>query len=264
VTQEAREVLRTAGWGWLDLRGHLHVVGQGLFIDTDVPAVRRTPGRSAPLAGQVGIEVAALLLLSPDTPAAVRGIAGALGRAPSSVSEVLARMTAEGLLSAQHLPVVPELFWELTARWQPSHADVRGMPTPGDRAVNDALKLGLDDVTRTTGWALGDTVAAAVYGAPISIRADQPREFYVPDQTTMRRAVRLLGEASDPDSRAATVRAAPIPLICSRRVDASPWASESWPLVQPLFVALDLARDPGRGREILSDWTPPERWRRVW
>ena len=33
---------------------------------------------------------------------------------------------------------------------------------------------------------------------------------------------------------------------------------------QPLFVALDLAQDPGRGKEVLSDWTPPEPWHRVW
>lgn len=53
-------------------------------------------------------------------------------------------------------------------------------------------------------------------------------------------------------------------MICSRRVDATGWANEIWPLAQPLFVALDLAQDPGRGREILADWTPPEQWHRVW
>jgi hypothetical protein len=264
VTQESRAVLRAAGWGWLDLRGHLHVAGQGLFIDTDVPAVRVPANRSAPLAGQVGIEVAALLLLTPEIPAAVRKIAGRLGRAPSSVSAVLRGIAAQGLLDTQRLPSVPGLFWELAARWKPAQAHVQRVPVPGDGAVHTALKLGLDNVEQTTGWALSDTVAAAVYGAPVSIRAHQPRDFYVPDQATWRRAVRLLGETHDHAGRAATVRAAPVTSVCSHRVDATGWTNESWPLAQPLFVALDLAQDPGRGQEILANWTPHDRWRRVW
>jgi hypothetical protein len=35
-------------------------------------------------------------------------------------------------------------------------------------------------------------------------------------------------------------------------------------LAHPLFVALDLAADPGRGREILDGWTPPADVARVW
>jgi hypothetical protein len=263
VTEEAREVLRAAGWGWLDLRGHLRIVGQGVFIDTDVPALRKTPGRTDPLAGHVGIEVATFLLLEPDKPAAVRGIASALGRAPSSVSEVLASMRAAGLVDAERRPVTPALFWELVDRWRPEQADVQAVPNAGDGAINAALKIGLDDVA-AVGWALGDTVAAATYGAPVSIRSDHPLDFYVPDQATLRRALRLLEPAHDRNGRAATVRVAPVPTICSRRVDAAGWTNEVWPLALPLFVALDLAQDPGRGREILTDWTPPERWRRVW
>ena len=39
---------------------------------------------------------------------------------------------------------------------------------------------------------------------------------------------------------------------------------EHWPLANPLFVALDLARDPGRGRQILDGWQPPRPWRKIW
>ena len=263
VTSEAREMLRAAGWGWLDLRGHLHIAGPGLFIDADVPAMR-TPGQSAPLAGRVGVEVAALLLLNPDEPAAVRHIAGLLSRAPSSVSQVLSSMQAAALLDEQRKPTVPELFWELAARWQPSHADVQGVPSPGGGAVNDALRLGFENVEATTGWVLTDTMAAATYGAPVGVRSDHPLDFYVPDEAILRRAVHLLGAARDHDSRAATVRVAPVPMICSRRVDGTGWADQVWPLAQPLFVALDLAQDPGRGREVLDGWTPGDRGRRVW
>jgi hypothetical protein len=263
VTEEAREILRAAGWGWLDLRGHLRIVGQGLFVDTDLPALKKTPGRTDPLTGRVGIEVAAFLLLEPDKPATVRGIASTLGRAPSSVSEVLASMRATGLVDAQRKPVTPDLFWELVTHWRPDQADVEAVPKTGDGAASAALKIGLDDV-EGIGWALGDTVAAAAYGAPVSVRSDHPLDFYVPDQATLRRALRLLQPAHDHNGRAATVRVAPAPMICSRRVDATSWTSESWPMAQPLFVALDLAQDPGRGREILASWTPPEQWHRVW
>ncbi len=264
VTGEAREVLRTAGWGWLDLRGHLHIAGEGLFVDTDIPALRDTPGRSAALAGRVGVEVAAALLVDPTEPVRVRPLAGVLDRAPSTVSEVLSSMTTAGLIDEQRRPAVPELFWELAARWNPSQVDVAAVPGPGDRAVNEVLKLGLGNVEDAVGWALGDTLAAVAYGAPVRIRSDHPLDFYVADQTTLRRAVQLLGAARDHPSRAATVRVAPVPMVCARRVDATSWTNEHWPLAQPLFVALDLAQDPGRGREILDNWTPPEPWRRVW
>jgi len=42
------------------------------------------------------------------------------------------------------------------------------------------------------------------------------------------------------------------------------WSLGERPLAAPLFVALDLAQDVGRGREILNTWDPPEGWARVW
>jgi hypothetical protein len=266
VTAGARDLLNAAGWGWLDLRGHLHVAGAGAFIDVDVPALRPPPGRSGPLAGHVGLEVASLLLLSPDLPAGVRQIAGTLGRAASSVSEVLTSMRTAGLLDENRRPTVPELFWELARRWSPPvYADVQAVPSPSTGtdggSVDQALRLGFQGVETTTGWALTDTMAAAAYGAPVGVRLDYPPDFYVPDQVTLRRAVHVLGAAHDRGSRAATVRVAPVPLVCTRRVDAP---NETWPLAQPLFVALDLAQDPGRGREVLEGWTPPEGTPRVW
>jgi len=264
VTREAREVLKDAGWGWLDLRGHLHLAGPGVFVDADVPAMRESSVRSAPLAGRVGVEVAAQLLLSPDEPARVRKIAAELGRAPSSVSHTLTGMQEAGLVDAHRRPAVPELFWELAAIWQPIQADVRTVPAQGDGAVNDALKMGLDAIARTSGWALSDSVAAATYGAPVALRSDHPPDFYVPDSGILRRAVHLLGAAADHDSRFATIRVAPVPMVCARRVDPAGWADQVWPLALPLFVALDLAQDAGRGREVLDGWTPHHGGRRVW
>ena len=264
VTKDAREVLRALGWGWFDLRGHLHLAAPGLLVDIDTPMASGQHHPPVALSGLAGLEVAAALLIRPTQPARVRATAESIGRAPSTVSEILSRLRNEGLIDDRNRPVMPELFWELADHWQPAEVDIRKEPDPGDPAVAAALKLSVDRVEHTTGWALTDTVAAVSYGAPVSARANHPRDFYVPSQAIQRRTVQLLGVAADHRTRAATVRVAPVPAICSARVATVSGAAGVWPLAHPLFVALDLATDPGRGREILAGWTPPEPWQRVW
>ena len=264
ITRDARRFLQEAGWGWLDLRGHLHLTAPGLFIDTNLPSLKVTARTTEPLAGQVGLQVAALILTRPDEQAAVRPLARETGRAPSSVSDVLARMREAQLLDKEHRPVVPALFWELASHWKPTEANLASVPAPGMGETNAALRLGFEQIEETTGWALGDTRAAAAYGAPVGTRGNYPPDFYVPDAATLRRAVQYLGRSPDRSSRAGTVRVAPVPMVCNRRVDAVGWANEEWPLAQPLFVALDLAADSGRGHEILERWESPEPWHRVW
>ncbi|ONF62468.1 hypothetical protein AVR91_0239655 [Amycolatopsis keratiniphila subsp. keratiniphila] len=264
ITAGGRDKLNQAGWSWLDLRGHLRLVGPGLFVDVDIPALSKPGPVREGVVGQVGIELATLLLLDPATGLGVREAAAELGRAASSVSEAFAALRTAGLVAANRAPAVPELFWELAEHWKPVSVDVASVPKPGGGRENSVLSLGFDDVESTVGWALTDTVAVARYGAPVSVRADHPPDFYVPDQGVLRRATRLLGTVEAPSARAASLRVAPTPLACARRVDGAAWAGESWPLANPLFVALDLARDPGRGREILDMWTPAEPWHRVW
>jgi len=264
ITADGRDRLNRAGWSWLDLRGHLKMVGPGLFVDTDVPALSKPGSARRAFGGRVSIELAALLLLNPTTRIGVRTAAMTLERAPSSISEALTALRKADLVDANHLPAVPELFWELMEHWRPLSEDVASIPVPGRARENPVLHLGLDDVESTVGWALTDTVAAALYGAPVSMRADHPPDFFVPDQTVLRRAVRILGPATTPATRAGRIRTAPVPMVCARRVDGTVWANESWPLANPLFVALDLAQDPGRGREILDMWNPGKPWHRVW
>jgi hypothetical protein len=265
VTQEARGLLREAGWGWFDLRGHVRLVADGVFVDADVAAIKPpTSGGKDALAGRVGLEVACSMLIDPDAPASVRGLARALGRAPSSVSGVLAALRQAGLVGEDLRPVVGELFWRLAERWPREAWDVASVPAPGQGAENEAMRLGLADVERSVGWALTDTLAAARYGASVGVRSGYPPDFYVPDQSSVRRALHLLGTVSERSGRAATIRVAPVAAVCAHRIDATGWSTEHWPLAHPLFVALDLAGDPGRGREVLQGWTPPEPWRRVW
>jgi hypothetical protein len=263
ITSAARDILKEAGLGWLDLRGHLRLVGPGIFVDTAVAHLSDPAPERRGVIGQVGIELAALLLMKPWKTWGVREAADALSRAPSSVSQAFSALRAAQLVTDELEPEGPELFWELARHWRSARADVASLPGPGRGRDNDALRLGLDNVATTTGWALSDTVAAAHYGAPVAIRSDHPLDFYVPDRTTLRRAAHLLGPATSASERAGQVRVAPVPAVCQRRKDGGDWSTE-WPLAHPLFVALDLAQDPGRGREILHDWTPIEPVQRVW
>ncbi|WP_125791913.1 transcriptional regulator [Amycolatopsis sp. WAC 01376] len=265
ITSDARDRLNQAGCSWLDLRGHLRLTGQGLFIDSDIPSLLKPDGERQGITGQVGIELATLLLLDPAEKVGVRAAAKMLSRAPSSISEAFAALRTAGLVDEDNRPAVPGLFWELAENWKTVSRDVASVPMPRGGRDNAALRLGVEDVESTVGWALTDTNAAAVYGAPVSIRAGHPPDFYVPDQSTLRRAVQLLGPATASSSRAGRVRVAPVSLVCARRVDATEWTNEEWPLADPLFVALDLAQDPGRGREIIDGWTPEKKvGTRVW
>lgn len=266
ITAEAKAELRRAGWGWLDLRGHLHLRSKGLLVDATIASLGETRGDSEPFAGRVGIEVAVATLLEPERALGVRQLATMLHRAPSSVSTALAALRQAGLIDAAGGSRTPELFWELASAWKPKHVMVRPLPM-GDVGVLQALRVNIDDVAQP-GWALSDARAAAAYGAPIAIRADQQHDFYVPDERVMRRAVQLLGEPELRVGRGVTLRVAPSDAVCAQREDPTKhgWnrTHEHWPLAHPLFVAIDLAQDPGRGREVLNDWTPPEPWHRVW
>jgi hypothetical protein len=273
IPEAARVELASHGWGWLDLRGHLHLAGQGLFVDVDVPPLTGRNERTEAFSGRAGLEVACSLLLDPAVRRGVRDLARDLARSPSTVSEVLGALRKQGLIGSDGLAVLPDLFWETASAWVSREAALADLPRPGTGSLNAALQLGFDNVATQPGWALAGTLAAAAYGAPVAARSDYPPEFYVPDQATFRRAVRLLGVAEDAAYRRASIRVAPVPAVCRQRIDPAVqqqdpegWAftSEHWPLANPLFVALDLARDPGRGREILDGWQPPQPWRRVW
>jgi hypothetical protein len=270
IVESAREVLRNHGWGWLDLRGHLYLRAPGVFVDSDVPPLRERPGRARALSGVVGLEVACLILLDPDRPLSVRSMARALKRSASTVSNILGLLRDDGRIARDGTVDAQSLFWRVADVWPRNSTALASAPGPGTGAktgsVDAALRLGLEDVESAPGWALTDTLAAALYGAPVGVRSDYPPDFYVPTPAVQRRAVELLGPATDWARRRATVKVAPVPMVCGRRVDgaARKLGNEHWPLAHPLFVALDLAGDPGRGSEILQGWRPPKPWRRVW
>jgi DNA-binding transcriptional ArsR family regulator len=264
VTETARRLLIEHRAGYYDLRGHLALRSANIVIDADVEPVSEHAERTHALSGMAGLEVATALLAEPTAGAAVRELARRLGRSASTVSEVLSALRGAGLVDDRHRVEGTELFWQVADRWPAKRAYLAQLPMPGgDATITQPLRLGLDDAENTVGWALTDSAAAAVYGAPLAVRTGQLLDFYVPDQVTLRRATMLLSTASSQSQARCAVRVAPVRAVCSHRVDLvrNPFG---WPLAHPVFVALDLAQDTGRGREILGAWTPAERWARVW
>ncbi|GEP39410.1 hypothetical protein NPS01_30730 [Nocardioides psychrotolerans] len=264
VTGAARRLLTARGGGYYDLRGRLGLRTDRIVIDAEVEPIKGRSERSQALAGKVGLEVATALLMDPNRAGAVRELARELGRSASTVSDVLAALRNAGLLDSDNVVHGSELFWQVAERWGSPRTYLASMPNPG--TDNDPLQpLGLNrfDVGNETGWALTDSVAAAVYGAPMAVQSGQLQDFFVPDESIVRRAVTLLGAVAPGSQARCSVRVAPVPAVCSLRVDVDTNPTE-WPLAHPLFVALDLAQDIGRGREILEAWTPEARWARVW
>jgi DNA-binding transcriptional ArsR family regulator len=264
VTETARRLLVEQHAGYYDLRGHLALRSTNVVIDADVEPVSGRAERTHALSGRAGLEVATALLMEPAADMAVRELARRLGRSASTVSQVLAALRRADLINDRHRVEGTQLFWQVADRWPATRIHLARLPMPGDNAtMAEPLRLGIHDVENTVGWALTDSATAVAYGAPLAVRTGVLLDFYVPDQALLRRATTLLGAASSRSQARCAIRAAPVPAACSHRVDLATNPFE-WPLAHPVFVALDLAQDAGRGREILDAWTPPERWARVW
>lgn len=256
VTAAARRDLADAGWSWLDRRGHLYLVGSGVMIDRDVaPLPRPSTGRGGnPIAGAAGRAVAYSILLDPGESQPVRASAPAVGFSPASISTSRTALREAGLLERDGRPVVPELFWTLADSWKTDRTWLAVSPGVDDIHVN------AHDLS-TPGWCLTGTAAAVAWGAP-AVSVNPTLDLYVPGPVVITIARREYGSAQAAADAPASIAVAPAALVTARRLPSP--GTGGWPLAHPLAVALDLAQDRGRGREILEDWTPPPEFTRVW
>lgn len=228
LTGDAQDVLRGGRVGFFDRRGHLYLRTEALHLDLDVaPDPRHRDTRPAePIRGRAGITVAAALLLDPQEPVGVRELARRTGLPVSTTSKALGPMRAAALIDGGRA-LVPELFWALADVWRPVRTALGQRPPAG-------------------AGVLTGTVAAAALGAPIAAATSSPPDLYVADASAVRALERRYGTSSAP-SRAASVAVEPTPLVTQ---------TAEGDLAHPLFVALDLAQDRARGREILEGWNP--------
>jgi len=256
ITEAARQDLIAAGWSWLDRRGHLYLRAPGVMIDREVdplprPGVGATPDA---ISGAAGLAVAYAILLDPEAPQPVRASAPLLGFSPASISTSRTALRDAGLLERDGLPVVPELFWALADVWKPERTWLTDKPKPGDTHTN------VHNLA-AAGWCLTGTAAAVEWGAPV-VAAGPILDLYVPGPVMVAIAQREYSAARNAIDSSASIAVAPAALVTSRRLP--PRRKGRWPLAHPLAIALDLAQDRARGREILEDWTPPSEFHRVW
>ncbi len=247
ISDAGRAVLRRAGWGWLDRRGHLRLWATGVRIESPLPGEAATAGRRGPSNAwtTVGLEIALAALCEPSEPVTARRVASKIGRSVGATHELIGRFVELGLVGRQtHLPLLPDLFWEATARW-PDDGWV-GLPVALEAV---AERIGADELVRV------DERAATLGGARIAAVGDLPARCYIRSTSALRRA-RSLGDRGPRDVERPVrcwVRAAPVtwlPLNDDHPADeAHPWS-----VGHPQLCALRLAADPARGREIVEDW----------
>ena len=244
ISAGARLALAKGRVAWLDRRGHLQLRGATLRIDADVPPlVEPEPTRVTDLFAPTGLDVGIALLLDPERPRGTMEVAAKIERSPGRVSEILAAMRDKGLVDRENRPAVPDLFDEMAEIWAPAWRPIGTLPPEPDA-----------DIHRLSG-----TLGAIWHGAPVVAAVDWPPDLYVRDRSELRAVLRAHGAL--PGSPIAGRVA-----VCPSRYGWSKLPehlNSDFPVANLVVVALDLAQDRGRGREVLESWEP-EGHTRVW
>ena len=257
IPLDARDALAEAGISWYDRRGHLQLTGQGIYIDVTVkPDPRPATTTAEGIRGRSGLAYATAVLLSPQEPRSLRAIARASELSAPSISTASAALRRAALVTEEGRPLIPDLFWALADAWNPRFVHLGG--SLHDFLDKEAGRPVLG-AALTPGWALTGDIAARAWGASLVLRPTAAPAFYVPDLYALRVARRFLGDATH-ESHSCSIAVAPTPLACSTRVSRASAAVTEYGhflFAPPLFPALELAGDLARGREILSEWSPP-------
>ncbi|MDA8185472.1 MAG: hypothetical protein M0035_13810 [Actinomycetota bacterium] len=241
ISSEARRELTDAGIAWLDRRGHLSIRSEGLIVDADVPTVLPVVSeRVVELFSPVGLDVAIALLLQPDERTGTMELSRRTKRSPGRVSEILSAMRERGLVDGDGRPLIPELFEELAEEWSPRWYGLSSVP-PFDSS-----------------YRLSGTLGALWHGAPLVATSKWPPDLYVADRWAVRRLLTSMAATGDEQAAA---RVAVCPSTYGFQTEAG--KRGGYPVASHLIVALDLAQDRARGREVLASWNP-EGHVRVW
>ena len=254
ITAEARDILSDAGWSWLDRQGRMHLRAPGLRVEADVPGTALGAPRQArgpAVAGPGGIRAAYWLCAHPGRALSPTKHAPELGVAPSTISAAVKRLAEAGLVDDERRGVFPELFWELAAVWHSERVWLAGRPVPPLRPAGGPT---------SPGWRLTGAAAAAAYEAPVYVAPDGPVEWYVANPAELAAAARRWGTA-EPGTGSAVLTVAPAPVVLAPTEGWVPLV-DGHPAAPVMAVALDLAQDRVRGREILDGWDHPDAvWR---
>ena len=244
ISKAARAELSRVGLAWLDRRGHIWIRTEGLFVNAELPLTTTPASRRVVSALKgTGLDVAIALLLDPEGPDGVQVLARRIARSPGRVSEILSELRTQGLVGTDNRAFVPELFWAVAEEWKPRWNPIPESPPP-------------EPLDR---FRLSGTEGAVALGAPLATGGDgsSPR-LYVADDTDLATVLGAYGAKSGWTGSEIAV--------CPSRFGftlASTTARSGFLVANQLIVALDLAQDRARGREVLERWTPEEA-PRVW
>ena len=241
ISDAGREVLASAGWSWLDRRGHLRLWVPGVRVETPFPTTEDHRGDgSENLWTGVGLEVALYALMHPNEEIRARRVASVIGRSAGATHDLIGRFTRVGLIGpSTHRPLLPDLFWETSARWP----DDGWLPLAV--SIHEAAeRVGPDALVRV------DERAATLGGAKIAAAADLPPRCYVSSAGSLRR---LRGGSERSGPARCYVRSSPVHWLPELE-GFSPTPEHPWRVAAPLVCALRLAADPARGREIVDAW----------
>lgn len=240
LSEAGRDVLRSAGWGWLDRRGHLRLWVPGLRLECPVPGGRSVRTRSSNPWTPVGLEVALAALIEPAERVSARRVAALTGRSVGAVHEMISRFTDVGLIGpTTGRPLLPELFWETAAHW------------PDDGWI--PLPLAPEEVGQRVGAAVFirvDERAATLGGARIAAAGDLAARGYLTSEQSLRK-MRSMVDRDQPTR--CWVRAAPVRWLPDNP-EFPPDDRHPWRIGHPVVCALRLGADPARGREIVESW----------
>ena len=266
ITDDARTILRHGSIAFFDARGALSIRRDGLIVETAFEPLTPAARQSRRALSGIGLDVAMWLLHDPVV-TGVRPIARQIGRTASSVSDALARLVDEGLVTSDHEPMLPDLFELVTQEWlSRSNATV----VMGGRAQDVAPRLPgsrLDDPSGS-GWAWDGRSALVAWGVPghwsfdsTSIDGDDGGSgegFLVPGANLQFDIAAHELSVAESDSRGRAgitpsyrLRRNPVEWLSSHRVERGGLV-----VVPAIVVALDLASDAARGRELLERWRP--------
>jgi hypothetical protein len=254
ISAPARRELAERGWSWLDRRGHVRFWTRGVRVDKDIDPLAgiRAEDRFASVFPPVGVEVALALLKAPEREWSVTKLAQVIGRSAGGVSERLHALREVGLVDRQNRPMRPDLFWELVGPWRDRAFGLADFPAIDGR--DPKAFAGLSWLGLPADWVLTDTQAALLLGAPVVASTEGPPDLYAPQASIVDVAVSHFGAART--QPAATVRA--IRYAGIRESEPFRRSPAGLQVAHPVVVALDLAQDRARGREVVEAWDPSD------
>lgn len=250
ISEDLRSELTHRGMGFYDGRGHLRLHAPPLVVDTTVPGLSPALEQQLRLRFEPGalLDVSLAAMIYPKL--GVRATAERIRRSPGTVSKNRSLLRQAHLLDADNQPLGTALFDAVAEDWNPVRLPVSALPKLVRGRIDRQLELG-SEPDAEVGWALSNLHAAAAWGAPVVVDRSSPPDLYVPSRSAFRAARTLLGPA-EYGQHAGAVALAPSMLVC--QVDESRPRYNEWHTPARVVAELDLAADPGRGREDLENW----------